>query len=300
MGDLYPLGIVFNTPSYHRVHHGRNPYCIDRNYGGVFIIWDKLFFTFHPELEEDPPIYGLVHNENSFNQVWLQFHTLKELLFDKWRMKDEKGEPIFKTVKEKLKAVFYPPGYFPGVETLMFFHWWSLVDSRTGVPEVEKPVIKYNPPLEIWKKVYCSIHFVLLLCIFMHFEYDRLELTWTDFGLKICFFVCTMQVFGGFFDKRWFAPYLEIFRCSGVIGYYVWKTMDHIGWMPNRIFMLSVYSASGVLWIFYIIIKDILFRFCSKGQTIRPENPEIGKGPEQKTIPGAPIHVSSQLANFSY
>ncbi|PIO57169.1 hypothetical protein TELCIR_21427, partial [Teladorsagia circumcincta] len=41
VGDLGPLGIVFNTPSHHRVHHGRNPYCIDKNYGGVFIIWDK-------------------------------------------------------------------------------------------------------------------------------------------------------------------------------------------------------------------------------------------------------------------
>lgn len=37
-----PLGLVFNTPSHHRVHHGRNPYCIDKNYGGVFIIWDKV------------------------------------------------------------------------------------------------------------------------------------------------------------------------------------------------------------------------------------------------------------------
>ncbi|KHJ88578.1 fatty acid hydroxylase family protein, partial [Oesophagostomum dentatum] len=42
IGDLGPLGIIFNTPSHHRVHHGRNPYCIDKNYGGVFIIWDKV------------------------------------------------------------------------------------------------------------------------------------------------------------------------------------------------------------------------------------------------------------------
>lgn len=146
-----PLGIVFNTPSYHRVHHGRNPYCIDRNYGGVFIIWDKMFHTFEPERPDDPPIYGLVTNEKTFNQLWLQvgrsaqvdlrnagvqFHTLKELLCDKWRSKDEKGNAIFVGPKEKLKAIFFPPGYYPGTKVVSFFHWFSMADPKEGVPEV--------------------------------------------------------------------------------------------------------------------------------------------------------------------
>ncbi|VDN32872.1 unnamed protein product, partial [Cylicostephanus goldi] len=46
---LGPLEYFFNTPSSHRVHHGRNPYCIDRNYGGTLIIWDRLFGTYEPE-----------------------------------------------------------------------------------------------------------------------------------------------------------------------------------------------------------------------------------------------------------
>jgi alkylglycerol monooxygenase len=259
LGSLGPLGIVFNTPSYHRVHHGRNPYCIDRNYGGVFIIWDKMFYTFEPERLDDPPIYGLIKNEHNFNQIWLQFHTLKELLFDKCRMKDEKGEPIFKTIKEKAKAIFYPPGYFPGVETMRFFHWWTLVDPATGVPEPENPAIKYDPPIEIWKKLYCVGHFVLLLCIFMHFEYDRLELSWIDFGVKIAFFVCSMQMFGAFFDQKWFAPYLEIFRCTGVIFYYINKIcFDGIGLLPNRVFMLTVFGISAVLWIGYLAEQAVV------------------------------------------
>ena len=43
VGKLGPLEWFLSTPSHHRVHHGRNPYCIDKNYGGVFIIWDRLF-----------------------------------------------------------------------------------------------------------------------------------------------------------------------------------------------------------------------------------------------------------------
>ena len=61
-----PFGLeyVLNTPSHHRVHHGSNPAYLDRNYGGVLIVWDRLFGTFEPEVE--PVRYGLVHNIASF------------------------------------------------------------------------------------------------------------------------------------------------------------------------------------------------------------------------------------------
>lgn len=56
---------VFNTPSHHRVHHARNPRYLDANYAGTLIIWDRLFGTFVPELDRDPPVYELVKNVNS-------------------------------------------------------------------------------------------------------------------------------------------------------------------------------------------------------------------------------------------
>jgi len=65
---------IMNTPSHHRVHHGRNPRYLDSNYAGVFIIWDKMFGTFVPELDEDKPQYGLVHNLGTFNPLRVAFH----------------------------------------------------------------------------------------------------------------------------------------------------------------------------------------------------------------------------------
>jgi sterol desaturase/sphingolipid hydroxylase (fatty acid hydroxylase superfamily) len=65
---------VMNTPSHHRVHHGRNPRYLDANYAGVFIIWDKIFGTFVPELEEEKPDYGLVQNLGTFNPLRVAFH----------------------------------------------------------------------------------------------------------------------------------------------------------------------------------------------------------------------------------
>lgn len=72
ISNLGPLEYILNTPSHHRVHHGRNPYCIDKNYAGVFIIWDRIFGTFAPERENEPIAYGLIHPINTFDPLETQ------------------------------------------------------------------------------------------------------------------------------------------------------------------------------------------------------------------------------------
>ncbi|MCC2546016.1 sterol desaturase family protein [Hymenobacter sp. BT175] len=71
IGKLGPLEWVLNTPSHHRVHHGRNPKYIDKNYAGTFIIWDRMFGTF--QQEEETPVYGITTPLNSWNPVWANF-----------------------------------------------------------------------------------------------------------------------------------------------------------------------------------------------------------------------------------
>ena len=65
---------VMNTPSHHRVHHATNARYLDKNYAGVFIIWDRLFGTFEPERDDDRPRYGIVKNLGTFNVLWAAFH----------------------------------------------------------------------------------------------------------------------------------------------------------------------------------------------------------------------------------
>jgi sterol desaturase/sphingolipid hydroxylase (fatty acid hydroxylase superfamily) len=77
IGRLGPLERILNTPSHHRVHHARNPAYIDRNYGAVLIVWDRLFGTYVPERE--PPIYGLTRPLRSFNALWAEGKPLWEL-----------------------------------------------------------------------------------------------------------------------------------------------------------------------------------------------------------------------------
>lgn len=71
---LGPLEWVLNTPSHHRVHHGANPSYLDRNYGGIFIVWDRLFGTFAPERE--PVRYGLTKNLATHDPLRIQLGEL--------------------------------------------------------------------------------------------------------------------------------------------------------------------------------------------------------------------------------
>lgn len=74
IGKLGVLEWVFNTPSHHRVHHGSNPDYLDKNYGGVLIVFDRLFGTFAKERDDEPVVYGLTKRLESNNPFVIQFH----------------------------------------------------------------------------------------------------------------------------------------------------------------------------------------------------------------------------------
>ena len=101
IGKLWwPIEWIFNTPSHHRVHHGSDIKYLDRNHGGILIIWDRLFGTFQEE--EERPTYGLVHNINTFNPIRIATHEWADLFRDAW------AAPNWRS---RLGYVFGPPGW---------------------------------------------------------------------------------------------------------------------------------------------------------------------------------------------
>lgn len=94
---------LFNTPSHHRVHHGSNPLYLDRNHAGIFIIWDKLFGTFQPELKEEKVVYGLTLNIDTYNPLKIAFHEWMAVFKDAIYSKT--------TLTNKLKYFIKPPGW---------------------------------------------------------------------------------------------------------------------------------------------------------------------------------------------
>jgi len=100
------LEYILVTPSHHRVHHASNPKYLDKNMGMFLIVWDKLFGTFQPEMEENdyqPIKYGLTKNIEKPNAVTIVFHEWQQIIKD-----------IFQsniTFKQRFNYLFGPPGY---------------------------------------------------------------------------------------------------------------------------------------------------------------------------------------------
>ncbi|MFC7781166.1 sterol desaturase family protein [Legionella taurinensis] len=88
----------FNTPSHHRVHHGRNPQYIDKNYGGSLILWDKLFNTFEPERE--PPDYGVTEPLQTWNSFYANIKVAMDMMYY--------GQ-FLKTISQRLALFIQPP-----------------------------------------------------------------------------------------------------------------------------------------------------------------------------------------------
>ncbi|HXH18007.1 MAG TPA: sterol desaturase family protein [Chitinophagales bacterium] len=103
IGKLWkPIEYIFNTPSHHRVHHAVDPKYIDKNYAGVFMVWDRLFGTFAEEKEE--PHYGITTPLKSWNPMWANFHYYVEMF--------QKAKKMSKW-KDRLYMIVARPGWLP-------------------------------------------------------------------------------------------------------------------------------------------------------------------------------------------
>jgi alkylglycerol monooxygenase len=123
------LEYILVTPSHHRVHHASNEKYLDKNYGDVLIIWDKLFGTFQKEEEE--PVYGLTHPLKTYSFLWQHFHFLIEL----WL-----AVKAAKSWKEKLKTIFGKP---KELSPTLRHEAEQLFNIRQNPEVLEKPLNRY-------------------------------------------------------------------------------------------------------------------------------------------------------------
>lgn len=201
VGDCGPLEWVFNTPSHHRVHHGANKWCLDKNYAGVLIIWDRLFGTFEPEKKDEKIVYGLVSQPQSNNVIWLQFFYFREV-FNKARS--------MTTWSDTLKAIFYGPGWYPGTPRL---------GDPDALPDKTEPRPKYDPDISNAEKAYVLGHFFVTLIIQQILTQQLMEFSWYTCLAYSTFILASVGNVGAIYDGWVWAPVLEAARCIGYVAY---------------------------------------------------------------------------------
>ncbi|AZF13316.1 Sterol desaturase [Pseudomonas sp. R2-37-08W] len=134
--------VFFVTPSNHRAHHAQNALYMDRNYGGVFIFWDRLFGTFQEEDDNEPVIFGVTTPLASWNPLWANLQFYAQLWSDARRTENR---------WDKLRIWFMRTG-------------WRPADVKARYP-LAKPDLarfrKFEVPLDTRQQVYVAVQFAV-------------------------------------------------------------------------------------------------------------------------------------------
>ena len=142
VGRLGVFEKVMMTPSHHRVHHAQNERYIDKNYGGMLILWDRFFGTFEDETEEDPVVFGVRKPLANWNPIWANLQVYDYLLFDARKAKNW---------RDKLGIWFRRTGWRPG-------------DVEERFPRTRADLSgfhKFDPPVPVLQRRYVIAQFLV-------------------------------------------------------------------------------------------------------------------------------------------
>lgn len=231
------IEFIFNTPSHHRVHHGRNPKYIDKNHGGTFIIWDRIFGSFQEE--EERPVYGVTTPIHTWNPVYAHIIPFKNLFKDIVKVKG---------LRNKLKVLFYKPGWFPKEE-----------GGFRHPPQVSRNSYqKYEVEVPLGLNFYLLVQYTITLVGAAIFMFNTANVSSAMQVIIVAYLIASVAVQGGMFDAKPWAMYAEYLRLltAPALVFFMFQGNELL--LPISV-GLMVFTLISVIWVsqFYkfIIIK---------------------------------------------
>lgn len=221
---------IFNTPSHHRVHHGRNPKYIDKNHAGSLIIWDKMFGTF--QAEEERPTYGITKPINSWNAVWANFSHYAEMA---------KELKLIPSWKDRVRYLFKKPGWLPE----------SMGGYRPAPDISPKSYQKYNPTYPERLNYYVLFQYILCLSVTAFFLFKQKQFNLEQKAIVTVLISVWVVNCGVLFEqKTWvrFAEWVRIFLFTGLT-----LAIAYSFKLPPLYYVLGLtYGLSSAVW-FYLL-----------------------------------------------
>jgi sterol desaturase/sphingolipid hydroxylase (fatty acid hydroxylase superfamily) len=195
-----------NTPSHHRVHHAINLKYLDKNYGAILIVWDRLFGTF--EREEEAPVYGIIKPFHSYNPVWAQIEPVLALVAK------SAGAP---RLGDKLRVWFASPSFtpaglppYPGLEDGSYVHR-----------------AKYDPKARPAVLAYVMVHFTIVVAITATLMFEQETAPRPLLAVGVVLVLVTLGTMAGIFEGRRWARPVEAVRLVGLVGLLgAWKLVS--------------------------------------------------------------------------
>ena len=230
IGKLGILEYIFVTPSQHRVHHAINEEYIDKNLAAIFCVWDRWFGTFQEELDNVPPVYGVLKPVNTWNPIIINFQHLWRLIKDSWKTN---------SYLDKLRIWFMPTGWRP-----------IDVAKKYPIQTIEDPYNfkKYEPETSSLKVSWSLIQLVVttLLMYFMFYNYGNL----TSTELLMYGAIVFIGVFGytTIMDNKMYGLIFELIFC----GYGIYLILNSGDWYGINTYI--TYGSYMILFYFAITV----------------------------------------------
>lgn len=195
---LGPIEWLFVTPSNHRVHHARNKIYVDKNYGGVFILWDRIFGSFQDELTEETVVFGLRKPLNSWNPIWANVHVYWRLTVDFFAMPG---------IANKLRLLFKPPGWrAEGLQS----------HCKLGTETVDLTA-RFDPAISQFGLVYTFFQFLFTVVLSLAVLLNSASLSHSLVSLAGVYLFFSFFVAGALLESKEFAVTLEIVRLVFIV-----------------------------------------------------------------------------------
>lgn len=236
------LEYILVTPSHHRVHHAINPIYIDKNFGNIFIFWDKWFGTFQPELDDVEPVYGIKRPVKTWNPIIINFQHMWLLIKDAWRTN---------SYLDKLRIWFMPTGWRP--EDVIDKYPIQTVEN---VFELDKYDSNPSKVLLIWSWT----QLIFTLCLMIYFFNQFAEIGVPEIFVYGAFIIYTIFSYTALLDKSKFSLIANICRIIFGLSLIWWQG----GWfgldefIPYSTLVLVFFFLGSFIIDGYIYFTEIL------------------------------------------
>jgi len=225
------LDRIFVTPSNHRVHHAQNERYIDKNYGGIFVLWDRLFGTFIEESDDEPVIFGVRKPLRNWNPFWANFQVYDYLLFDATRTR---------RWRDKIGIWFRRTG-------------WRPADVAAEYPKQAVDLTrfrKYDPDISTVRRRYVLAQFMVVIATAL-FIANAFATQGAGVVLVPCLLLWTnLYTLGLLNEDRPYAARFELIRLFVVLplGMYALDS-DLITIIPAGAAVIAIYILVSALWL---------------------------------------------------
>jgi alkylglycerol monooxygenase len=240
IGRMGFLEKIIVTPSHHRVHHAINKEYLDKNYGQIFIFWDKWFGTYQEELAAVPPVYGVTRPVRTWNPIKINFMHMWLLIQDAWHAQ---------RWWDKLRVWFMPLGWRP-----------QDVAEKYPVYKIDDVYNfeKYNPhnskALLVWSWAQMT-----MLLLFISYLFGNISRVGSPAMFYYGAFIFLMvYAYTELLDNNRFAFVWEFLK--NALGFYLWMAFP--GWFGLNDFL---HGAQYAVLAYLIISSGVVLYFCSKG-----------------------------------